>query len=137
MIKGWVRGLSYLTNWLNPVGYNVTVRRISEKLIFRKCFFFLGWLRHPVLLPCLDLPLRIYLLTCLSLWSFNQDQYQWAFLCTMCGIVVGRQYLVSYVIYIILICKHIKCWDCTVFNMFHPPPLSSAWCDHIALLQFG
>ena len=56
-------------------------------------------------------------------------------LCSMCVIIVGRQYFVSSEIYIIWICKHIKCWDHMVFNMCQTPSQSSAWCDHLVLLH--
>ena len=52
----------------------------------------------------------------------------------MCDIVVECQCIVYSGIYIIWICKHIKCWASTVFTMCHPPSLSSTWYDHIELL---
>ena len=118
--------MSYLTNKLNTVGYNVNARRLSKKLLF--CNASLFFVAYVIIYYFLD---RAYLSGFTSspgMHCYNAISTSITGNCprSMCGIVVGRQYLVSSVIYKILIYKHIKCWACTVFNMCQSPSCSSA-----------
>ena len=128
LVKGWVRGLSYLTIILNTVGYNVTVRLLSQKLLF--CHISLFLLHTSSRTTPLTRTQFRDLIPCLTCRTSITGSCPFS----TYGIVVGCQYIVSYIISFIWICKHIKCWAYTVFTMCQTPSCVSDWCDNLALL---